>query len=262
MIKVKNVLNDIVDMAYAGHEKQDKYKRFFVELIDKSMKSKHGDYNLNSHRIRIFNLYRDDASIIATTIHELAHHIDNVNRGTSDHSSFFYEVYKHLLYTSMDMNLFKKDEFLSATRDASDSRKVAVMIDCYTPTNIGYKEDELLVSVKNGFPIKDALKERGYSYNKIGHTWEKEVSSKDLDTEKKVLDTYGAEYDVTNPTELKLKKSGFIVAGKGSYEHRQELKELGFHFESKPRCWKKKIEDDNIDKLREMFPDIEFTTDC
>ena len=81
MFKVKQILSDLIDQTYEGNEKLDAYKRFYVELINEERKSFHGDYHIKTHRIRIFNLYRDEAAIVATTIHEVAHHIDAVNRG-------------------------------------------------------------------------------------------------------------------------------------------------------------------------------------
>lgn len=81
MIKIKNILCDVLDYAYPDSDKLGEYKRFYVEMINETRKGFHGDYHGMTHHIRIYNLYRDDASIVVTTLHELAHHVDHVNRG-------------------------------------------------------------------------------------------------------------------------------------------------------------------------------------
>jgi len=187
MIKIKNILNDLVDFTYEDSEKLQLYKKFYVELIDKVLKTKHGDYFMPTHRIRIFNLYRNDAAIVATTIHELAHHIDNMNRGTSDHSKEFYVVFKELLYRALDMQLFSKEEFLEANRDASDSNKIAKMISEYLPKETGYKKDLKNIEVTNGFLYKELLKSRGYKWNGINKVWEKEFSYDEIEAEEQFL---------------------------------------------------------------------------
>ncbi len=136
MLQVKNILCDLVDYAYDDNNpKKDLYKKFYIEVSEQNKKSFHGDYNIKTHHIRIFNTYRDDASIIVTTIHELTHHIDNCNRGTSDHSKEFYTIFEHLLKTGLNMGLFSKEQFFAATADASDSKKVRKMIEDYEPVN-------------------------------------------------------------------------------------------------------------------------------
>lgn len=76
MIQLKNILCDLADYAYRDNPKLEQYKHFYIVVSNENRKSFHGDYNERIHRIRIFNAYRDDAAIIATTIHELTHHID------------------------------------------------------------------------------------------------------------------------------------------------------------------------------------------
>ena len=102
MLKLKQVLNDLVDYTYLDHPKRALFKKFYVECVDKDMKSYHGVYNIRTHHIKVVNLYRDDASIVATTIHELAHHVDNMLRGDTDHSKEFYEVFVDGAVITMD----------------------------------------------------------------------------------------------------------------------------------------------------------------
>lgn len=127
MLQVKNILCDLVDYAYKDNPKLENYKRFYIEVSEQNRNTVHGYYNERTHHIRIFNMYRDDAAIIATTIHELAHHIDTCNRGRYDHSKEFYTIFEHLLKTALNMGLFNKEQFFASTRDASDSNKIIKM---------------------------------------------------------------------------------------------------------------------------------------
>lgn len=45
MIQLKKTFEDILDYAYPDSEKLDMYKKVFVETIDETRKSFHGDYN-------------------------------------------------------------------------------------------------------------------------------------------------------------------------------------------------------------------------
>lgn len=259
MLKIKKILNDLVDNTYAGSNKIEEYKKFFVEMKPETRKSFHGQYNRKTHHIEVFNLHRDDATIIATTIHELTHHIDNCNRGTSDHQKEFYAEYKKLLYTALNMKLFSKEEFLSATRDASDSKKVAKMIEDYEPTDIGYKKDIVTIEVSKGYEIRQHLKEHGYMLNSINKTWEKEIGLENINEEKAFLKELGAEYVVNQNNDISFRKKSYIVAGKGSYEHKELLKAEGFSFWSKDKTWRKEGSAAEAKIYAAKYPSIKFS---
>lgn len=262
MLQVKKILNDIIEHAYPNSENSDQYKKFYVEVLDKNLKSKHGDYNGKNHHIRIFNLYRADSTIIATTIHELSHHIDYVNRGTTDHSNEFYEIFQHLLYTSLNMKLFNKEEFLKANRDASDSNKIAKLISEYVPENVGYKSGMNKIIVRNCYDIKDRLKENGFSYNKVNHTWEKELSDEDVTETKDLLESLDAEYEMTDANSLSFEKKVYIGASKGSYDVREELKQEGFYYYKKGKIWRREVEKSQLNNLlneyKQKYPEVIF----
>ena len=196
MFKVKQILCDLIDETYAGSEKLADYKRFYVEMINEERKSFHGDYHFKTHRIRIFNLYRDEAAIVATTIHECAHHIDCINRGKSDHSKYFYDEFFRLLYKALDMGLFSKEDFLRANRDAADSNKIANAIKTYHPKALAYKEGLNFISVYNCYEHKDYLKGRGYYWNKVDKSWEKEVDDEGLKEELEIMDVFHMCYEI------------------------------------------------------------------
>lgn len=261
MITVKNALNDLVDYAYPHHEKLGEYKKFYVEISKENRKSVHGDYHTKTHHIRIFNLYRADAAIIATTIHELAHHIDYCNRHTTDHQKAFYKVYEHLLKTALDMRLFSRDEFCLAIADASDSNKVRRMIDSYVPQKTDYKKDVSIISVKNAYRFKDNLKSSGYHYNKLDNSWEKETSN--ISSEIDFLNKLSYERDEKIEYEirdnlLKFEKKNYILAQDGSYDIKDELKADGFFFSKNQKGWEKEGDEKELREYKQKYPNVSW----
>lgn len=207
MYRVKILLNDLVEYAYPHSPKQKAYKAFYVEYIDKEFKSKHGDYNTKNKHIRIFNLSRTEDQLVVTSIHELAHHINFVNDTSHSfelHGQEFYKVYKKLLFTALDMGLFNKWQFINATADASDSRKVKRMLEEYRPHPIDYKKDMKLIQVFRAYEIRKNLQKHGYKYNSVLKSWEKETE-KPLD-EATFLDSIGADYKIVDARSINLKK--------------------------------------------------------
>lgn len=207
MYRVKILLNDLVEYAYPHSPKQKAYKAFYVEYIDKEFKSKHGDYNTKNKHIRIFNLSRTEDQLVVTSIHELAHHINFVNdtsHSFEPHGQEFYKVYKKLLFTALDMGLFNKWQFINATADAGDSRKVKRMLEEYRPHPIDYKKDMKLIQVFRAYEIRKNLQKHGYKYNSVLKSWEKETE-KPLD-EATFLDSIGADYKIVDARSINLKK--------------------------------------------------------
>lgn len=207
MYRVKILLNDLVEYAYPHSPKQKAYKAFYVEYIDKEFKSKHGDYNTKNKHIRIFNLSRTEDQLVVTSIHELAHHINFVNdisHSFEPHGQEFYKVYKKLLFTALDMGLFNKWQFINATADAGDSRKVKRMLEEYRPHPIDYKKDMKLIQVFRAYEIRKNLQKHGYKYNSVLKSWEKEME-KPLD-EATFLDSIGADYKIVDARSINLKK--------------------------------------------------------
>ncbi|MDY0944113.1 hypothetical protein [Priestia megaterium] len=91
---IYKTLCDVVDQAYPLESYPDnKFKNFFIDIKVKEMKSIHGRYYPHNRKIEVFNLSRPNGHTIATTLHEVAHHIDHCLRKKSDHSKAFYEIF-------------------------------------------------------------------------------------------------------------------------------------------------------------------------
>ena len=248
MIKLKEILCDIAKQAY-GKDCDARYLKFYIEMSEKDSKSKHGHYRYKDRRIVIFNTYRDDEAVLCTTVHELAHHVDFCNRGTSDHQKEFYEVYEKLLFAAMDMGLIHKEKFLRTNRDASDSNKIRKMMDRYIPHPVGYKSGKVTISFRNSFAYKDYLANKGYHYNSNTKAWEKEVD--DIDSEMASLKSMpGVELDIRSATdihfeagsksrEVKEHCSGSkpLIAYDNTYPVKEALHADGFRWDKRTKTW-------------------------
>ena len=92
--KIYLTVCDIIDYLYKDNK--EKYKKFYIKIIPKEMKSIHGRYTWDRSLIEIFNLSRPYNHTITTILHEVAHHIDYVDRGTTNHKREFYDVFYRL----------------------------------------------------------------------------------------------------------------------------------------------------------------------
>lgn len=205
MLRVKRLLNDLVEYAYPDSPKLKAYQAFYVEYINKELKSKHGDYNPKDRRIRIYNLSRTEEQLVVTSIHELAHHISLIEHDSckrEPHGQEFYNVYRRLLFKALDMGLFNRYQFINATADASDSRKVAKILERYKPHPIEYKKEMELIQVFHAYKFRKELKERGYSYNPLIKAWELETEN--TAEESKYLDSLNAEYKTVSAKSISL----------------------------------------------------------
>ena len=204
MLKLKYILNDMVEYAYKDDPRLPQYKKFYVEYLKKRLKTKLGDYRWEGHHIRVFTEGVEDVQIMLTSIHELSHHIDYVQRKESHHDKRFYAIYRRLLYAALDMRIIDKYEYMGIVKTTSDASKVMKMLQAYHPRYTDYKKNMIRIVVSRAYEIKEDLKKEGYSYNAYKKTWEKELTEKEYDErEKEFLDRLGAEYETENATKIK-----------------------------------------------------------
>lgn len=177
--QAKGALIDIVKHAYRGSPKLSEYCTFDYVLTDKQYKSKNGDYSCDEKKIRVFaSKSADLQNLIKTSIHELAHHIDNCNRGTSDHSALFYEEYKRLLFAALDLRMFGLKEILETKLYSADRTKVKLMVIEYMEQDHDKKEmikRASKIAVYNAYDIKDSLKNMGFRWDAEDRAWCKEL---------------------------------------------------------------------------------------
>ena len=249
MYQLKQMLNDLVDYVYKDDPRLKEYKSFYIDVLNKDYKGRHGDYNRLLKRIRLMNTYRDENKLIITAIHELAHHI-NYTQGNKDiHGKGFYSNYEKLLHGTLDMGLVKKEEWPRAKHECRDSRsenKVERIILAYTPQNAGYKAGKLKITVYGAYDYKEELKEKGFSYNKIVKGWEKETYKSESDAIKSYLDSAKLKYSVSEANKYIVKDpekkekqniKKWTLSVQNSYPIKDELKAHGYRYRKEDYCW-------------------------
>ena len=246
--KFKNVLSDIIDNAYSEADyPNNKFKKFYLEIVNKEMKSIHGRYFPMDKKIQIFNLSRPTGHIVATSIHEVSHHIDHCIRDNSDHKKEFYTIMQKLLITAMGMSIITQEDILTANDSADKERLIRYFgdIDTWDIPHFEYKEDVLTIKVFNCFSIKDKLKNRGYAYSAAEQCWVKDIDRNSEDDEKVFLSTI---IDMKNVkiicgNEIDIEAVCYICV-LNSYDHREFLKENGYlwnGYSVKKNSWTKKV---------------------
>lgn len=197
MLKLKYILNDLVDYAYGDDPKLPQYKCFYVEYLRKKLKTRNGDYRGDNHHLRIFTEGREDVQIIKTSIHELSHHVDFMQRGRCCHDAVFYEIYEKLLFAALDMGLFNMEAYKRCLKDSSDRSKVLKILERYHPRETGYKKGITRIRVIQAYEIRGQLKKRSYVFNAYDRTWEKEVEGEAaVSEEEQFLRSIGADFSL------------------------------------------------------------------
>lgn len=236
--EVWKTLKEIAEEAFP--EKKGMVKSFRVSIYATESNTKHGDYNLMSREIRIFNLSRKTAHIIKTTIHELAHHCDCSFYGKTAHDKQFYTTYKQLLEVAHRMGKIN----LADTTDEIDSRDLSAMV-----KKVGKPQYESqvkrgghIIKVDNAFTIKDQLKEHGYRFSSTEKLWLLEISDAQLPAEKAWIEgkTDSANIRIVGVDDNTIDSIYFAIVGKKIFGKNDELKALGFKFDQ-ARGWYKRI---------------------
>jgi hypothetical protein len=212
----------------------------------KEMKSIHGRYYPHNRKIEVFNLSRPNGHTIATTLHEVAHHIDHCLRKKSDHSKAFYEIFHQLLITAIGMDIMTKQDILTE-RDSADKKwleKHFGDIDEWNISPLDYKQDSYLIKVYQSFSIKDKLKKRGYKYSSLEQAWLKEMSVSEAEKEKEIVAQWIDEKNIKIEQANTIKiESYYYLCVSNCYDHKAYLKENGFMWNGygMKKAWVKKI---------------------
>lgn len=260
--RVHDILYEIAKATYP--EMPEEKLKFWIDVIPKEQRTFHGDYNSKNRAIRIFNLSRPTKHIVKTSIHELAHHIDYMKNGTSDHSPRFYEIYKQLMLTAIKSDIIAisdlEDESETIGR-GTDIKKILKMIKEESEEVLNEKlelfNDKVIVKVLNAFDIKDTLKINGYKWNSIELVWEKTIAKKDKDIEKGCLLVLTDEENIqiVNMTEESY-EAIYYIAIDGGYDSRELLKENGYRWKGyniNIKSWIKKIKASDLDKEKQFL---------
>lgn len=260
---IKNTLDFILSETY---EESGLYKKYFVSIQPKELKSKHGHYDSKERKICIFNLSRPHEHTLLTCLHELAHHVDHINRGMTDHEENFYEVLYELLVTALSFKYLTVDDVLSE-RDSSD---LGELIGYFGPVESWdfperYFEGKIIFSIKTSPEHKKFLKARGYTWYTLSQTYQKVCANRnEAKTEWVTLLKVIPKEDITTKNTAKVEFLAYYYIGVlNGYDYRKELEEDGFIWEGYglDKVWVKKVKaQDYYQELEELtrFAGIEY----
>lgn len=274
--RVKKILDDIVDVAYGDYGIPDqvfnRLKWFKLRILPKEYKSKNGHYVVNDHLIEVFNAYRGVTQIAKTCIHEVAHHIVHCFYGIKNvpvHGKEFYDVYAHLIYAALDMNIMEPDDLIDL--HSADHKKVAKILEEYDPDPVEYQmDDPVLIKVMNGYKVKDILKEHGYKWNNMEQVWELLPDEDKTDDEIAFLKANNITCDdpcdrmtpwyTVEDNGVKIDAYVLIEAKGDTYALRDKLKNHGFTFNTpKKKAWTCKVKASEYNnKITEIKSDTDL----
>lgn len=264
--KIRKYLNDIIDVAYKGEPKHklNKYKSFRLQILTKELSSKSGDYD---YRYKMISIYNPSGNhMVKTCLHELAHHIDNMNGNYSGHQKPFYIIYRRLIYASLDMGLTTTDEFYK-DKSSSDRSKVRRMVDAYVPRPIDYDPGiQVTIKVYDAYKVRESLSNMYFFWNRVEQVWEKIIDAPEvhLDDNIKYLEKLGivsksdrpddeSPYYVVSKSSFTINPVVYIEAMGDTYNNRELLKQSGFFFASKKKKWLYKIDAQDVkQKIAEL----------
>ena len=267
----KKQLETIIENAYLEDPKLYLYKKFYLKILDRATKSYSGLYYEKKREIRVMDIHGDEGNNISTLLHELAHHIDYVKNGKTGHQAPFYEAYKNLIYSALDLGYVEMKTLREMAHRNVDFNKVQKILDGYVRSEPMINlEHKTVISISNSFSIKETLRKRGYYWNGVNKSWYKEISEDDVDDEIAAILSLGqSEDDITlsstgnmNFKTNKVKYPYYIKVENG-YDIREELKAGGFLWNKADKKWEKGFSDASemhreAEALISRFPEIKL----
>jgi len=125
--EVKEGLMIIVSRTYPALENGYGYD-FTLSLLDEVNPRAHGDYNSATRHINIYNsINKSREHLLATAIHELAHHVDYGLNGSTGHGRVFYGILFELIQVGMGVKELMFDYQEAKEKKMIDSNDIRMM---------------------------------------------------------------------------------------------------------------------------------------
>lgn len=145
-----------------------KYKDFQLMIVEKYSDKCGGEYLMHNNMLVV---QKDESGcnelLLATMLHELAHHVEYVQRGYTKHDRSFLSIQQRLLYAAFELHyldsskLALAEEFLSRYTERKHIQEICLK----------YMEER---RVQNKFEIVFASEEtKGYKYSPVIECWYK-----------------------------------------------------------------------------------------
>jgi hypothetical protein len=255
--RVHALLKRIADATYPG-----KIRPFFVELCARELRGRHADYKSSERLLRIFNLSQPTPFLVASGIHELAHHSEFCLHGKTGHSARFYETMFALLKTAIEMGIIEHADALDSGRRSADlpqlRKRFGDQLAALTSLEAG--DGALLVKVTNAYAIKDTLKDRGYRFSNLEAAWCKEIPQSDEQAERQFLNSVHRADSIAIVAAHKADiEAIYHLVVKGGFDQREQLKAAGYLFNGYGRTgkvWVKRIAAQTLPEEKERLEGI------
>jgi hypothetical protein len=225
--RIYNMLRMIADETYP-----DRIGRFSLDMLPDEFASRHGDYNRATKKIRIMNLSRSVGTILATTVHELAHHCEVCITGTTGHGDTFYLTMRDLMITAMKHGWVVPGDLQELAGGNAPSNRVFLRKfgDDLTQIKSSATGTASIIKVFDAFAIKDALRAAGYGWSKLELCWAKEVHAEQVEQETRFVAACGPARIVVQDARRATMDVVFHAVVRHGVEQREKLKAAGYRF--------------------------------
>lgn len=257
--RVRGILGEIIAGAFpdAKEEQMERLKSFRLDISDKP-----GSYSGSAYIRRTCTISIQGSELLPAVkacLHELAHHADNVLNSMDGHSRTFYECLARLLHSSLDLKIFKPEDF--CPEEAKDGERLAEILASYEPKHM----PAALMRVRNCYHLRAELKKAGFRWNEELEVWEKES---DPATDAQVAEELGISPEPENKSPwYAIEHPGdapdpivTIPAYGNTYSVKDALKEYHFYFDSEKKLWVRKVQESRVRAvLDELSGDARFS---
>lgn len=258
--KIKELLDLIIKTTYPDI----KIYPYYLKIENKKRKTRNGYWQKKEDEkfatIVIYNLERGTKEVLKTNIHEIAHNVEFSLFGETKHSKRFYLIYKRLLETAIKLGLLTFEEI----KNLYDIQRLVEIHGPITPKYGSLKhlvENKTIIKVNQSYSVKDILKSRGYTYNRLEQNWIKEINSESVDQEINYLSTIvdKKNIEVNQIQDIKIGAMAYITVD-NCYTYKDILKNNGYVYKGygykKGTKWVKKILIEDKEKELELLKNM------
>ncbi len=151
----------LIDKAFSDRHYlvRKRYYNFSVRTFMPAKKTMLGSYNGLSGYIFLYGMATcSKRDILITFLHELSHHIETMDNGSSGHQPSFYKIHIRLLQTAIDYGLLTvADVSENKTSDAGNAKKLGRMLKGYCKNEGCVIPDTLDLAFLNEIPSNNTF---------------------------------------------------------------------------------------------------------
>jgi hypothetical protein len=225
--RIYRMLRTIADETYPN-----RIRAFALNVLPDEFASRHGDYSRNTNTIRIMNLTNSFGAILATSIHELAHHCEACITGKTGHGEGFYLTMRDLMVTAIKRGwvVYEDLQQLAAGNAPSDKVFLRKFGDELKQIELSEANTDKIIKVFDAFSIKDSLKAAGYGWSKLELCWTKQVPADRVDEDVRFVQACGSARLVVQDARRATMDVVFHAIVRNGMEQREKLKAAGYRF--------------------------------